>query len=38
VVAALTELAAKGVVSADVITKAIKEMGINPDKPNPLLV
>jgi len=38
VVAALTELAAKGVVSADVITKAIKEMGIDPDKPNPLLV
>ncbi|HDZ10393.1 pyruvate dehydrogenase (acetyl-transferring), homodimeric type [Pseudohongiella sp.] len=38
VVAALTELAAKGIVSADVVTKAIKDMGIDPDKPNPLLV
>lgn len=38
VVAALTELAARGIVKADVITKAIKEMGIDPDKPNPLLV
>ncbi|MEX2332863.1 MAG: pyruvate dehydrogenase (acetyl-transferring), homodimeric type, partial [Pseudohongiella sp.] len=38
VVATLTELAAKGIVKADVVTKAIKEMGIDPDKPNPLLV
>lgn len=38
VVATLTELAAKGIVKADVITKAIKELGIDPDKPNPLLV
>ncbi|OFE11121.1 pyruvate dehydrogenase (acetyl-transferring), homodimeric type [Pseudohongiella acticola] len=38
VVAALTELVAKGIVNADVVTKAIKELGIDPDKPNPLLV
>ena len=38
VVAALTELAAKGIVSADVVAKAIKEQGINPDAPNPMTV
>lgn len=38
VVAALTELAAKGIVSADVVAKAIKDMEIDPDKPNPLTV
>jgi pyruvate dehydrogenase E1 component len=38
VVAALTELAAKGIVSTDVVAKAIKEQDINPDAPNPLTV
>lgn len=38
VVAALTELAAKGIVSTDVVSKAIKEFEIDPDKPNPMTV
>jgi len=38
VVAALTELAAKGIVSTDVVAKAIREQDINPDAPNPLTV
>ena len=38
VLAALTELGKENLVSADVISKAIKEMGIDTDKPNPMTV
>lgn len=38
VIAALTELKERGVVTAETIAKAIKSMGINPDKPDPLTV
>jgi pyruvate dehydrogenase E1 component len=38
VLASLTELAGKGVVGNDVLVKAIKEFGIDTDKPNPLTV
>jgi len=34
-VAALNELAADGSVAVDVVQKAIKDLGINPEKPNP---
>ena len=34
-VAALSELASDGSVPANVVQKAIKDLGINPDKPNP---
>jgi pyruvate dehydrogenase E1 component len=34
-VAALSELLAEGQIDASVVTKAIKDLGINPDKPNP---
>jgi len=34
-VAALSELASDGSVPADLVQKAIKDLGINPDKPNP---
>jgi pyruvate dehydrogenase E1 component len=35
-VAALTELAAEGTVSADTVGEAIKKYGVNPDKPDPV--
>ncbi|ALO46909.1 pyruvate dehydrogenase (acetyl-transferring), homodimeric type [Pseudohongiella spirulinae] len=38
VIAALTELGARKLVSADVISKAIKDLGIDADKPNPMTV
>jgi pyruvate dehydrogenase E1 component len=34
-VAALRELASDGVVAPDVVQKAIKDLGINTEKPNP---
>ncbi len=37
VLAALTELKARKVVTAATVNKAMKEMGIDPDKPNPVL-
>ena len=36
-VAALSELARDGSVSVDVVRKAITDLGINPDKPNPAI-
>ena len=36
-VAALSELARDGSVSVDVVRKAIADLGINPDKPNPAI-
>lgn len=38
VVATLTELAAKGVVKPALVSQAIKDLGIDPEKPNPLTV
>jgi pyruvate dehydrogenase E1 component len=38
VLATLTELAGKGVFSADQLSKAIKDLGIDPDKANPITV
>ena len=38
VLAALTELHDKGDITKAVLTKAIKELGIDSDKPNPLTV
>ncbi|TFH71545.1 pyruvate dehydrogenase (acetyl-transferring), homodimeric type [Gammaproteobacteria bacterium LSUCC0112] len=38
VLATLTELAAKGVFSAEQLSKAIKDLGIDPDKANPTTV
>jgi pyruvate dehydrogenase E1 component len=35
VVATLDALAREGTITASVVQKAIKDLGINPDKPNP---
>jgi len=38
VIAALKALADEGSLSAGVVTQAIEKYGINPNKPNPVLV
>jgi pyruvate dehydrogenase E1 component len=38
VLATLTELAGKGMFSAEQLSKAIKDLGIDPDKANPTTV